>query len=491
MSLELPVAAPTPTLPGPADPAPRVAADPGWLMRVEGLGKCYRIYDRPADRLKQMFLSRFGRRYGREFWALREVSLELRQGETLGILGRNGSGKSTLLQLLAGTLAPTTGRLERRGRVAALLELGSGFNPEFTGRENVLINAAVLGLSEAEVRLRFDEIVAFADIGEFLDQPVRFYSSGMLMRLAFAVSTAVDPDVLLLDEALAVGDIFFRQKCYRRLEQLRQRGVAIVLVSHVAHEVEQYCQRAVLLDHGQPAFEGPAREAVKRYYLQEQRARLAVAPTPAAGATPPPEPAAEAPLPALDGVPWPEAEAFYPVEERPQVVDGQARCTAVALCDQRGAALRHVAQGGVGVFCCEFEALADLEVPVGGLMIYSERGVSVHGKHTLQYDCPVPLRVPRGTRLRFRHEIALQLSPQEYTFEVTLSSLPREVYERRAAHAAADLYAHIEQVCALPRAGCFSVGLRPVGTRPIQILHHGLANLPGRCAVAALAPSEE
>ena len=487
MTVELPVAAPSQVLPGPG--VPHAASDSGWLMRVEGLGKCYRIYDQPADRLKQMLLSRFGRRYGREFWALRGLSLELRQGETLGILGRNGSGKSTLLQLLAGTLAPTTGRLERRGRVAALLELGSGFNPEFTGRENVLINAAVLGLSEAEVRLRFDEIVAFADIGEFLDQPVRFYSSGMLMRLAFAVSTAVDPDVLLLDEALAVGDVFFRQKCYQRLEQLRQRGVAIVLVSHVAHEVEQYCQRAVLLDHGLPVFEGPAREAVKRYYLQEQRARLAAA-APAA-ATPPPEPAAEAPLPALDRVPWPEAEAFYDVDDRPQVADGQARCTAVALCDQRGAALRHVAQGGVGVFCCEFEALADLEVPVGGLMIYSERGVSVHGKHTLQYDCPVPLRVPRGTRLRFRHEIALQLSPQEYTFEVTLSSLSREVYERRASHAAADLYAHIGQVCAVPRAGSFSVGLRPVGTRPIQILHHGLANLPGRCAVAALAPEEE
>ena len=488
MTVELPVAAPSQVLPGPG--VPHAASDSGWLMRVEGLGKCYRIYDQPADRLKQMFLSRFGRHYGREFWALRGVSLELCQGETLGILGRNGSGKSTLLQLLAGTLAPTTGRLERRGRVAALLELGSGFNPEFTGRENVLINAAVLGLSEAEVRLRFDEIVAFADIGEFLDQPVRFYSSGMLMRLAFAVSTAVDPDVLLLDEALAVGDVFFRQKCYQRLEQLRQRGVAIVLVSHVAHEVEQYCQRAVLLDHGLPVFEGPAREAVKRYYLQEQRARLAAA-APAAAPTPPPEPAAEAPLPALDRVPWPEAEAFYDVDDRPQVVDGQARCTAVALCDQRGAALRHVAQGGVGVFCCEFEALADLEVPVGGLMIYSERGVSVHGKHTLQYDCPVPLRVPRGTRLRFRHEIALQLSPQEYTFEVTLSSLSREVYERRASHAAADLYAHIGQVCAVPRAGSFSVGLRPVGTRPIQILHHGLANLPGRCAVAALAPEEE
>jgi len=488
VSPDLSVATPPPATAQAPARGLRVAPDTDWVLRVLDLGKCYRIYDQPSDRLKQMFLSRFGRRYGHDFWALRGLSLELRRGETLGILGRNGSGKSTLLQLMAGTLAPTTGRLERRGRVAALLELGSGFNPEFTGRENVLLNAAVLGLSEAEVNRRFDEIVAFADIGEFLDQPVRFYSSGMLMRLAFAVSTAVDPDVLLLDEALAVGDVFFRQKCYQRLERLRERGVAIVLVSHAAHEVEQYCQRAVLLDHGLPVFEGPAREAVKRYYLQEQRAHLDVAS--AGAATPPPRPPDEAPLPALDEVPWPAAEAFFDIADRAQVANGRARCTGVALCDPRGSALRHLAQGGVGVFCCEFEALADLEVPVGGLMIYSERGVSVHGKHTLQYDCPVPMGVPRGARLRFRHEIALQLSPQEYVFEVTLSSLPREVYDRRAGHAVADLYAHIEQVCALPRAGSFSVGLRPVGTRPIQILHHGLANLPGRCAVAALPPAD-
>ena len=456
-------------------------------LRVRSLSKRYELYARPVDRLKQT-LWRGRRQFYREFWALRDVSFALAPGRALGIVGRNGSGKSTLLQLVAGTLAPTEGDVETHGRVAALLELGSGFNPEFTGRENVLLNAAVLGLSEAEVNRRFDEIVAFADIGEFLDQPVRFYSSGMLMRLAFAVSTAVDPDVLLLDEALAVGDVFFRQKCYQRLERLRERGVAIVLVSHAAHEVEQYCQRAVLLDHGQPAFEGPAREAVKRYYLQEQRAHLDVAS--AGAATPPPRPPDEAPLPALDEVPWPAAEAFFDIADRAQVANGRARCTGVALCDPRGSALRHLAQGGVGVFCCEFEALADLEVPVGGLMIYSERGVSVHGKHTLQYDCPVPMGVPRGARLRFRHEIALQLSPQEYVFEVTLSSLPREVYDRRAGHAVADLYAHIEQVCALPRAGSFSVGLRPVGTRPIQILHHGLANLPGRCAVAALPPAD-
>ncbi len=455
------------------------------LVEAVGLGKMYRIHAQPAERLKQMLLARFGRRYGHEFWALRDVALRVRRGESLGILGRNGSGKSTLLQLLAGTLAPTSGSVRVRGRVAALLELGSGFNPEFTGRENVFMNGAILGLSADELARRFDEIAAFADVGEFIDQPAKLYSSGMLMRLAFAVATAVDPDLLLVDEALAVGDVFFRQKCYLRLEALRARGVAVILVSHAAHEVEQYCQRAVLLDHGRVAFAGPAVEAVKRYYLQEQQARLAGAAT-----LPGPTRDASARVSASHqsdaAIPWPDADALHDASGWPQVSNGQARCTRVGLVDGEERALAVLQQGARVAFCCEFEALDELEVPVGGIMIHNERGVAVHGKHTLQYDCPVPLSVPRGTRLRFRHEIELQLSPQDYTFEVTLSSLRRADFERRASFPHVDLYARIEQVCVLTRAGAFTVALRPVGTRPIQILHHGAANLPGTCQVQAL-----
>ncbi len=450
------------------------------LVDAQGLGKMYRIHAQPAERLKQMLLSRFGRSYGHEFWALRDVALRVRRGESVGVLGRNGSGKSTLLQLLAGTLAPTTGAVRVRGRVAALLELGSGFNPEFTGRENVLMNGAILGVPKGELLRRFDEIAAFADIGEFIDQPAKLYSSGMLMRLAFAVVTALDPDLLLVDEALAVGDVFFRQKCYLRLEALRARGVAVVLVSHAAHEVEQYCQRALLLDHGRVAFEGPAVEAVKRYYLQEQQARLGGAPL-LSGLRSDPAAPDDAALGA--DMSWPGDDALQDTSAWPQVTDGRARCTRVGLVDAGGCPLAVVPQGGRAVFCCEFEALADLEVPVGGVMIHNERGLSVHGKHTLQYDCPVPMRVARGARLRFRHEIELQVSPQEYTYEVTLSSLRRSDFERRASFPHVDLYARIEQLCVLTRAGAFTVALRPVGTRPIQILHHGAANLPGTCAL--------
>ncbi len=454
------------------------------VIEARDLGKMYRIHKAPAERLKQMLLSRFGRRYGREFWALREVSLRVRRGETLGILGRNGSGKSTLLQLLAGTLRPTTGALRARGRVAALLELGSGFNPEFTGRENVFLNAAILGVPQDEVARRFDEIAAFADIGEFIDQPAKLYSSGMFMRLAFAVATALEPDVLLVDEALAVGDVFFRQKCYLRLESLRERGVAIVLVSHAAHEVEQYCERALLLDHGRVLYEGPAVEAVKRYYLQEQQARAGTHLVPPGLC---PDPPAESDARAEAPIPWPAESALRDASGLPQVTNGQARCLRVGVVDEHGAPLGRVAQGERAVFCAEFEALDELEVPVGGIMLHNERGVAVHGKHTLQYDCPVPARVPKGARLRFRHAIELQLSPQEYTFEVTLSALRRSDFERRASFPHVELYARIEQLCVLTRAGALGVALRPVGTRPIQILHHGAANLPGGCQVQVCA----
>ncbi len=218
-------------------------------IRVQNLSKCYHIYDKPRDRLMQM-LTRH-KRYFREIWALKDVSFEVARGETVGIIGRNGSGKSTLLQMICGTLNPTGGSIQTQGRIAALLELGTGFNPEFTGRENVYMNAAVLGLSQEETRARFDDIAAFADIGEFIDQPVKTYSSGMMVRLAFAVAINVDPQLLIVDEALSVGDELFQRKCFSRIEAMKQHGVTILFVSHSGGTVVELCDRAVLLDAGE------------------------------------------------------------------------------------------------------------------------------------------------------------------------------------------------------------------------------------------------
>jgi lipopolysaccharide transport system ATP-binding protein len=218
------------------------------VISLKNISKCYKRYARPVDRLKEILLP--DRSYAQEFWALRDINLEVPQGETLGIIGQNGSGKSTLLQIIAGTLTPTTGEVFVNGRVSALLELGSGFNPEFTGRQNVFFNGQILGLSREEIEAKFDEIAAFADIGDFIDQPVKTYSSGMFVRLAFAVAVSVNPDILIVDEALAVGDIYFQQKCFERIRSLRDLGTTLLFVSHDSTAVHKLCNRALLMETG-------------------------------------------------------------------------------------------------------------------------------------------------------------------------------------------------------------------------------------------------
>lgn len=241
-------------------------------IRVQGLSKCYQIYTNPADRLKQFIFPRIkrllgkpGTPYYREFWALENISFSVKRGETVGILGSNGSGKSTLLQIICGTLSPTGGTVQTHGRIAALLELGSGFNPDFTGRENVFLNAAVLGLSQDEINSRYDDIVNFADIGEFINQPVKTYSSGMVVRLAFAVQSQIEPDILIVDEALSVGDVKFQAKCFDRLRQLKENGTSILLVTHSSEQVVSHCTAALLLNKGKQIELGEPKRVVNRY----------------------------------------------------------------------------------------------------------------------------------------------------------------------------------------------------------------------------------
>ena len=234
-------------------------------ISVTGVSKRYEMYSQPQDRLLQ-FLSRGKRQYFKEFWALRDVTFSVKKGETIGILGRNGSGKSTLLQIIAGTLAPTSGEVRTSGVIAALLELGSGFSPEFTGRENIYLNGSILGFSKAEMDERFHEIAAFADIGEHLDQPIKTYSSGMTVRLAFAVQACVSPQVLIVDEALSVGDEKFQRKCFEYIERLREGGCSILLVTHSTATVEKFCQRGILLHKGVVHGIGPAKEIVDQYH---------------------------------------------------------------------------------------------------------------------------------------------------------------------------------------------------------------------------------
>lgn len=243
-------------------------------ISIAGVSKVYHMYEKPQDRLKQI-LWKGSRKVRDEFWALRDINFEVKKGETVGIVGRNGSGKSTLLQIICGTLTPSHGHVERRGRVSALLELGSGFNPEFTGRENVYLSGSILGLSKDEIDARFDKIAAFADIGQFIDSPVKHYSSGMFARLAFSVVVHVDPEILIVDEILAVGDAAFQRRCLSKFYEIRDRGCTILFVSHDQYQVKSVCQRALYLDHGRQRLFGPAGRVIDAYMVDMEATEAA------------------------------------------------------------------------------------------------------------------------------------------------------------------------------------------------------------------------
>jgi len=453
-------------------------------ISVRNLSKIYPLYASHKDRLKQLFWSTLPqflrgqtRQFYREHWALQDISFEVKQGEAVGIIGRNGAGKSTLLQIIASTLTPTAGQVQIRGRVTALLELGSGFHPQFTGRENVYLNGTILGLSQTEVDTYFDEIVAFADIDDFLDQPIKHYSSGMLIRLAFAVQVCLKPNVLIIDEALAVGDIFFRQKCYQRLERFRDEGRTILMVTHNMAEIEQFCQKALLLDHGKPLFYGNASEAVKHYYFHEQRNRSKPAISAVVDETPPAnERSSEVMI-------WPEVDAFLDISQVSQISNGWAHCTAVSICDEQNRLCLHFEPGQTATFFYEFELQYDIEVPLGHVIIQNTQGVFVHGKSNLQYGTDVPWVVHQGSRLRFRQKITLALDATEYTFQVGLFTINGQDYQHRGHYPFSELSDKITRICEIPQVGSFIVGRRHKNEIPT---HFGVANLPGSCEVVVV-----
>lgn len=468
------------------------------VISVQHAAKAYRIWESPSSRLTaplfesagrllpatsgpgRWLRDRAGRSY-RDFWALHDVSFEIRRGESLGIIGRNGSGKSTLLQIIAGTLQPTSGTVRVNGRVAALLELGSGFNHDFTGRENVYLNAAVLGLSRAEVDERFDQIAAFADIGDYIDQPVKTYSSGMFVRLAFAVQTAVEPKILIVDEALSVGDIFFQQRCYERMRQLVDRGVCVILASHDLASVQRFCQSTIVLQRGRLKYHGPATEGTKFYvHLEQEEKATAYAAQAAAPAAALPSPTATAGIPG-----WPAT--LEPVPPDVKILgNGWARCTGFAVVDAAGSPCRHFRQGEtLGVFY-EFEILQDMEFCVGCVTIRDKTTQAVHSKITLQDGIRAPARVARGTRLRFRQDTVLNLACVDYTLDIALEMISAALLEQPGISYEEFMAAQL-RICELHAVASFSVRLRDA-TAPFQLLHFGQAGLPGRSVMEAIPP---
>lgn len=398
-------------------------------VRVQGLGKCYQIYDAPRDRLKQFVMPRLQRitgnepkSYFREFRAVDDVSFEIRKGETVGIIGRNGSGKSTLLQIICGTLTPTTGIVETRGRIAALLELGSGFNQDFTGRENVNMYASVLGLSKKEIQERFDDIVAFADIGEFIEQPVKTYSSGMIVRLAFAVIAHVDADILIIDEALAVGDAFFVQKCMRFLRSFMKTGT-ILFVSHDTSAIKGLCNRAVWLEKGRMIDSGSPKDVCEHYlkaFYEEQQGKSRIASTQKANIS---KPRKDQRLAFINASNLRNDLAVFKFDpDAPSFGKGGAEITDVVFCDNEGEPLSWVVGGEQVVIAIQAMANTTIEAPIIGFAVKDRLGQALFGDNTyLSYlDNPVSCQGGEEIRAEFKFFMPI-LPPGNYSVSVAIA----------------------------------------------------------------------
>ena len=404
---------------------------PPLVIDALGLSKLYHVYEQPRDRLKQIFLPRLMRMMRRtdvpsfykEYWALQDVSFQVRRGEAVGIVGRNGAGKSTLLQLICGTLTPTCGTARVDGRVAALLELGAGFNPEFTGRENVYMNAALLGLSKAEIDERYESILAFADIGDFINHPVKVYSSGMYVRLAFAVIAHVDADVLIVDEALAVGDSVFVQKCMRFLRAFRERGT-LLFVSHDTGSVLNFCDRALWLDKGHVRMHDSAQNVVSAY--MEYCAQEVYGDVVKIKSLRVTDAKAEAlPAPMLPSRPAVEKETKLTLFSNIHNSDGwtseAAHIDSVTLLSRDGESLG-VFHGGEHVqLRVRAVASRDLEGVIIGFFVKDRLGQSLFGEHTYTYvEQPYPMAA--GQTLEARFDFTVPLLPDgDYSMTVSIA----------------------------------------------------------------------
>jgi len=393
------------------------------LILVQNVSKLYRLYRRPSDRLRELLPASQPRHT--DFWALKDIEFEVEKGETLSLVGPNGCGKSTLLQIVSGILQPTTGRVVTRGRIAALLELGAGFNPEFSGRENVYLNGEIMGLSRAEIDKAMPSIEAFADIGEFIERPVKEYSSGMYVRLAFSTAIHVDPDILIVDEALAVGDAVFANRCVRKFEELRQRKVTVLFVSHDLGLVKQLSDRAILLLHGRIAAQGSPNDVINRYIglvLERQQA---------------------------------QAKKEELVRGSFRHGDGTSEIMAVEILNRAGAPVASIASGEPVTVRVRSRFHAPVSDPMVGILVRTRIGMDVYGTNT---------RVERmalgdfqaGDELEIDFHLECWLTPQQYTLTVATQNsdgashdwlddaIAFDVVDTRVAAGVANLRARIE-----------------------------------------------
>ncbi|HXL82140.1 MAG TPA: ABC transporter ATP-binding protein [Pyrinomonadaceae bacterium] len=383
-------------------------------LRVEKVSKQYRIYDRPGDRLKESVTRGLLSRH-KEFWALRDVDFEIEAGTTVGIVGPNGCGKSTLLQIIAGTLAPTHGDVWHEGRIAALLELGAGFDPEFTGVENVFMNASLMGLTRRETERLFPAIERFAEIGEFLYQPVKTYSSGMYVRLAFAIAATVDPDILIIDEALAVGDAVFQHRCLRRIKELHERGTTVLFVSHDAAAVRALCSRAILLKAGRLAEDGKPSEVLNHYQkmvMEREKTYEAEAHSLSPG---------ERPQSADDRTLPPPSYSYRHGDRSAEIIGAE-------LLDTTGTHADVVESGATLSLRVAVRFLRDIEDPVVGFLIRNRLGIHAYGTNTKEQQVDFEA-LGRGETIEVTFSFDCWLGIDQYSISLAVHSRDGFAYD--------------------------------------------------------------
>jgi lipopolysaccharide transport system ATP-binding protein len=458
------------------------------LLTLDRVSKSYRLWSRPHDRLIygiwnqvppsfppaiRAFAERRKAKLGKEVFALSEVSLSIKRGESIGIIGVNGSGKSTLLQLIAGVLQPTTGRVQVNAkRVTALLELGSGFDPNFTGRENVLLHGSLLGLTEEENKARLPEVLAFSEIGDYFENPVKTYSSGMVMRLAFASSITVNADLLIVDEALSVGDVFFQQKCYHKIRDLVKGGVTILLVSHDMRSVGEFCEEALLLDKGKAAFFGDTMQAINQYFAIS---RAYLRPSSSAGSAP-----KESHWKATSQSGIHQLEPIPPECCSPRT-DAAAAFLGFALLNQNGESTNFFWQGGWLRLIFEVGIACDLENVSPGVILRDDRGTFLHAKYEFQID-PMKLRsCKKGDVFRVSYAVRLDITAGYYTLSLAMLQIPPEA-TKNGKLSFGDFDQHHKNVCGTDSIASFTVSFNPERSGS-NFANFGTFDLPTRFGI--------
>jgi len=376
----------------------------------EGVSKSYAMYESPGDRFKELVSLNRLRRH-KDFWALHDLTFHVKRGETFCIVGENGSGKSTLLQMVAGILQPSRGTVDVNGRVSALLELGAGFNPEFTGHDNVYLNGSILGLTTRQIDERYRDIETFAEIGDFINQPVKTYSSGMVVRLAFAVAINVDPEILLVDEALAVGDIYFRQRCMRKVHELRSRGITILFVSHAVADVKAIGDRVLWLEHGRIVEIGEPERVVSKYLAamtQKDSTYLML------------KSGAEEKRPGSKRVLAPEVVETIPnIDHR--YGDGRAEVIGIAVLDERGDPLHLLEPGARIVVRISVRAKDDVPMPMVGFMLRNQLGIDFSGTNTAREGYELPAMQAGDVYTVDFHVELPELYPASFSFSPAIA----------------------------------------------------------------------